>query len=145
MRDNERVHSLPRDASDANILALVDDWVELLAEERYGEALELVAARSYWTVDLLRAVIQGYGIPEPHPSGRSFRVTSPRTATTGANSPSAPARTVNRWEEPNDVNCIGAVQYDLPIDGHWSDLTALFEIVQDGDWLALELDDVHVL
>jgi len=37
------------------------------------------------------------------------------------------------------------VEYDLPIDGAWSDLTALFDIKLDGDTLIVELDDVHVL
>jgi len=41
----------------------------------------LVPSRERWTPELLRAVIEGYGSPEPHPSGRTFHVTSPQNAT----------------------------------------------------------------
>ena len=33
--------SLARDASDEQILGVVDEWVELLAQERYEAALDL--------------------------------------------------------------------------------------------------------
>ena len=62
------MHRFSQTASDVEILALVEDWAQLLAEERYDEALELIPAGGHWTSDSLRAVISGYGLPEPHPS-----------------------------------------------------------------------------
>jgi hypothetical protein len=141
----EMARLLPSEAPDDQILGLVEEWIDRLAEERYDDALRLVAARSHWTPDLLRKVVEGYGLAEPHPSGAAFKVTSPRTARKSSTSPLSQNRRVQRWITPNPANAIGIVEYDLPLNGSWSDLTALFDLKLVGSELALELDDVHVL
>jgi hypothetical protein len=39
----------------------------------------------------------------------------------------------------------GHVNFDLPLEGQWSDLTALFDLTRRPDGVRLILDDVHVL
>jgi hypothetical protein len=36
------------------------------------------------------------------------------------------------------------VWLDLPLDGEWSDLTAIFDMLEDRDELVLLLNDIHV-
>jgi hypothetical protein len=136
------VRSFPTTALDEELLAAIDQWVKLLAEERYEDALAFLPARDYWTPDLLSRVIDGYGFPEAHPSGTSFRVTTPTTAAPGSKSR---YRQVDRWPEPNLIGTVGVVRYDLPLNGHWSDVTALFDLRPHDDILDLVLDDIHVL
>jgi hypothetical protein len=128
------------DASDDELLATVDEWVELLVQERYDDALANMRAREHWTSDLLRQVISGYGFSEPHPSGSRFRVTSPKEASGRQH-----YRRVDRWTEANAIGAIGVILYDLPLNGKWSDVTALFDILASSGPLVLELDDIHVL
>jgi hypothetical protein len=40
---------------------------------------------------------------------------------------------------------LGHARYDLPLDGAWSDVTAMFEILDLPEGAVLGLDDVHVL
>lgn len=114
-------------------------WVTHLAQDNYDSALRGVATNPYqaWTPQLLRAVVAGYGLPEPHRSGISFRVTPPEQATGGP-----PQHVVHREQRPNGA--LGHVEYDLPLNGEWSDLTATFFLRADASGLYLELDEVHV-
>lgn len=134
------MRAFPATASDEELLEAVDEWVELLAQERYGEALATFGSREHWTPELLRQVIRGYGFPEPHPSGTVFRVTSRRDAAGKQH-----YRQVDRWPDPNLIGAVGIVQYDLPLNGKWSDVTALFDVLSADDLLELRLDDIHVL
>lgn len=53
---------------------------------------------------------------------------------------------VTRWPQPRArVEVMGMVEYDLPINGVWSDLTAIFWLRRMPDGLALELYDIHIL
>lgn len=38
-----------------------------------------------------------------------------------------------------------AVDYDIPLDGEWGDLTAQFSIKKVGDAYSIMLEDIHVL
>lgn len=44
-----------------------------------------------------------------------------------------------------DPNLLARVDYDLPLNGEWSDLTAQFLVYRVDDSLALVLQDLHVL
>ena len=46
--------TLPLDAGDDDILAVVRQWAELLAEERYADALAFVDHREHGEPSLLR-------------------------------------------------------------------------------------------
>jgi hypothetical protein len=134
-------------ATNAEILDTVRDWVELLAQERYNEAFQMLyhPENDYWTAELIRTVVANYGSIEPLKGGSTYRVTSltDRSLTQHPN----PYQNVWRYGDnaQRDKNHIGDVHFGLPLNGEWSDLTAIFNIVRLNDTLTLQLDDIHVL
>jgi hypothetical protein len=129
------MRTLPLHATDDEILEVARDVADLLATDRYDDALKLVDARGHWTPALLRSVIRNYGSVEPRADGSAFRVTSLRDARGGP----SPRHEVDRQR--------GSVYvwFDLPLNGEWSDLTATFEATERDGGLILVLDDVHVM
>ena len=128
------------DADDESILGYIDHWCDLLAKQRYAAALAAVhggAEPNHWNPELLEKVINGYGLPEPHPCGEVFVVTE-RTTAKGKQH----HREIQR-EDFGDPH-IGDLWYDLPLNGEWSDLTAAFDLKRDGSQLGIVLDQVHV-
>lgn len=137
---------LPLDATDEQILNLVHQWVDLLAQERYDDAYALTAHDSYyeWTPGLMEAVITGYGLPEPASNGQIYRVTPEGTAAGGP----IPRHEVDRYDggliAQTGEYRVGNVWFDLPLNGEWSDLTATFALNVRNDRLVLVLKDIHV-
>lgn len=136
---------LPHDASDEDILKVVREWVELLAQNRYEEAFALTgyASTDEWSPELLHLLTANYGDLEPRQDGETFEVTSLY------DNPILPAGRKSSYQDvewqPENRGCVGWVHFDLPLDGEWSDLTAVFKINQVTDGLALELQTIHVL
>ena len=120
---------------DSTLLSLIARWVDLLAHQRYREALALLAPSKHWTPELLETVISNYGFVEPCPDGERFVVT-PISEATG----DGPRAEVTWFDDHR-----GYVHYDLPLNGEWSDVTAEFDIVAEGDGFTLALDDIHVM
>jgi hypothetical protein len=135
---------LPADASDDEILALAWDWSEALAEDRYTDAFELVAAREHWTPELMKTVISNYGSTEPMWDHSVWHVTPLATALPSHDG-LVGDQDVQRYDRETPDGRIGFVWFDLPLNGAWSDLTATFDIHRQGDRLFLELDDIHVM
>ena len=136
---------VPLSASDKAILAVIHRWVDALAAQDYvGAAALLTPADNErdWPPSLVEEVISAYKAP----GGPSLsRVTSPTSAMQEAGSAALHAE-VTRWPQPRarrDV--VGMVEYNLPLNGVWSDLTAIFWLRSLPDGLALELYDIHIL
>jgi hypothetical protein len=133
--------TLDHSASDEEILAVVRRWVSLLASQDYQSAFELTDHDASWTSDLMRRVIEGYGLPDPKRT--HHRVTPIDQASGGS-----PRYEVTRWEEPRSLDggeeITGDVWFNLPLDGSWSDLTATFDLRRRGQELRLVLDQIHV-
>jgi len=127
-------------STDSEIIEFIESWVGDLINENYESAYAKMEHDPYygWSPDLIRNVIHGYGLPEPHPSGKVFKVT-PISEATGDN----PSRQIDRG--PYDGNRLGYVYYDLPLNGEWSDLTATFRLEKHGDSLAVVLEEIHVM
>lgn len=126
-------------------------WMDLLAQERYAEALSLVDhdPKQGWTPELLKDVINGYGAPWSHVGGSIHKVTDRMAAEA---TETRAYEDVELYPQPLPLRrrnpahvYIGHAWFDLPLDGTWSDLTATFDIVGTRDHAYLELDDVHVL
>jgi hypothetical protein len=139
------MHALP-DRTDKAVRSAIERWVGLLVEQRFDEAVAMLAPSATWTAELLATVIRNYGAVEPREDGKTFSVT-PIAATVG----DGPHFEV-WWCDPPVTNRLnyapdrlGHAGYDLPIDGTWSDLTATFEIVDVSERAVLALDDVHVM
>lgn len=140
---------LPPDASDAEILAACRDWVQRVADGDLAGAIEMLhVPQRYedpqrWTARSLEIYVGNYGSWDAMPDGRTWRITSPATAANPAGRTDfRPTADVARHDgDPRS----GSVDVDLPLNGEWSDLTALFEFEPVEDGIGLSLYDIHVL
>jgi len=137
--------SLPRESEAEELLGLVRQWVDKLAADRYEQAFELIPGEvDHWTPALARKVVSNYGSPEPREDGRTFRVTPVKEAQIRDSQPRHEVTFYDR-NSKRDGAKIGDVHFDLPLDGYWSDLTALFSIWKNNEIVILKLEDIHVL
>jgi hypothetical protein len=115
-------------------------WIELLSEAKFAHALHRIPGEQdeAWTPQLLEEVLAGYGLPEPHPRGTRFQVTSPNKA---AGSP--PIASVEREVIP--PGALAYIEHSIPLNGQWSDLTATFALYPSDSQATLRLREVHVL
>ena len=114
---------VPRDASEDQVLALVQAFVEVLAREDYEAVFnELGYALAFGRpgAECIREAIHKYRSAAYYPGVESFVVTDWRTAQGG--NPNRMQEVT--WYEPNESGIVGAVAFDLPLNGRWSDLTA---------------------
>lgn len=159
---------LSPNATDIELLAAVTEWVRLLAEERYQDAYDFLYHPWLPTLpfneldaDSIRGAVTNYGWNEPHPNG-PFKVTPVETAPAKESLPdSPPYQHIRRFEEPEEeawdealvrhggtasgACLMGDIHFDLPLDGQWSDLTAIFEIVLYEGALVLALVNIEVM
>lgn len=157
------------------VRSLVLEWNELLAQEKYEQALELMLYDNtqivdeklwIWTPERLQAAVATYGEPwytveelkalYDEPDWEEFKVTSVQTGSNGYGEIS-----VEYFEEPlseemaetlgvlglDYKTIVGDVEFDgVPLNGEASDLTARFWIKQVGeDQITLVFRDMHVL
>ena len=149
-------------ASDEEIKQLVRDWVWLLAEENYIQAVELISPEipegsgsvnsrqaTQWSPELLRKVINNYGIPEPWEGQEQVYCVVP--VTPSIQGVFEDFLTVDREDDfESDDADIGMIHVNLPLnytDGDGlSDLTARFELCRiNHNAMVLVLLDIHVL
>ena len=141
---DDNMIQLPRNSTDEQILDVVRAWVELLAQERHEEAFQMLRYQSseLWSPELIKNVITNYGFIEPCADGAMFKVTSLKDNPGGK-----PFYEVYWYgADPNrPAEYLGMAAFNLPLNGEWSDVTAMFDIVEEDGQLVLELDDIHVL
>jgi hypothetical protein len=127
---------LSETATDAELIAFVDQWAALMEQEDYAAAHALTEhdAHQGWTPDLMREVVKGYGEAQDEQ----------RVTVAGVPSDIAQRKEVDRWEI-NASGEVGEVWYDLNIDGVASDLTATFRLVRVPGGLVMRLNDIHVM
>jgi hypothetical protein len=152
------VRSLPISASDDDIRNLVVEWSELLAGEKYADALAMFPMDGSWTPSKLQKTIEGYGVPdlEPHELAEMlsewgvdrFLVT---TLLVGGGVPETIRKSIRVNRDKlyglNPANYLGMVHYDdVPLSGYVSDLTARFHIKRiNNQHFTLEFLDIHVM
>ena len=138
---------LPASASDDDILNAIRDWIEVLAEDNFeaGYAMLRHSPDEPWTPEFLRIWISNYGWHDPMKDGSTFQVTSWETATRTPSSPQKQYTAVEHYSLPAVNGAMGYVHFDLPLNGSWSDLTAIFSFFNVEGFIVLQLDDVHVL
>jgi hypothetical protein len=141
------VRVLPPDATDDEIVTLCREWVDLMAAGRTPEALDLLWIpddyddSQRWTPARLVGYIANYGNSQPTPDGTRWTITPPEAAAVGERgAPRKPE--VGRLD---DHPSSGWVDYDLPLNGEWSDLTAQFEFRRVEGGTRVSLYDLHVL
>lgn len=113
----------------------VKNWIRLLSVNDFKEALKQIdAPNNYglkWSVESLQKVLEDYV-----GKGFTFSITDP-----------------NKMEgdgRPNLIMLNGlqsfGFEFDLPINGKWSDLTIQFEFInKTKGYYAVVLHDIHVL
>ncbi|MDN2678444.1 hypothetical protein [Janthinobacterium sp. SUN033] len=132
---------LPSAPSDTQILDIIDAWIADLARGDYACAHARTAHDAYygWTPTLLRAVIEGYGSPQPYADGTVYRVT-PAAQASGA----PHERCVERPASEDGGVPIAEARHALPLNGAWSDLTATFRVEGTALGATLVLQEIHV-
>jgi hypothetical protein len=136
--------TLPLDAKNEDVLQVVRTWIGFLSQDKHDEAFEMLsyAPEESWTPELIRTLIANYGSLEPLADGRTFRVTSLDSIPALPEGRSRPYQDVE-WRGNKGIE--GWVHFDLPLNGEFSDLTAIFKIVRVNERFALELHTIHVL
>jgi hypothetical protein len=126
--------------SEAAVRAVIESWIALLVAGRTGEALALLVPSERWTPELLDTVVRHYGFIEPRRDGKTFSVTPIASAVGGGS-----CFTVEWLSQPAPDGRVGWAQFNLPLNGEWSDVTATFDLLETAGGLCLALDDLHVL
>lgn len=113
----------------------VRNWIRLLSIGKFEEAIKQIdAPNSYgfkWSAESIQKVLQDYIDKD-----ETFSITNP-----------------NEMEGDGKQNLIMfnglqgfAFDYNLPIDGKWSDLTVQFEFIKKSKgYYVVILNDIHVL
>jgi hypothetical protein len=123
---------IPQNAPDEEVLEIICKWVDVLAAEDYEslvKELGFLMGSDSSPAECLRAQIKRYLSPEYFPGVTDFVVSDWRTASGGNPEPLK----IVTWYQPNSSNLRGAVRFDLPLNGKWSDLTADFVFFENND------------
>jgi hypothetical protein len=118
---------IPHTATDQEVLTIVRHWVDVLAKEDYAAFFSELGYAMLYRFDCpgdeaIRQQIKKYRSPDFYPGVTDFKVTDWRLAQGGNPNPKLKAI---RYK-PNDIKIAGAIQFDLPLNNQWSDLTADF-------------------
>lgn len=145
---------LPSDADQEEIRRLVIAWNELMAQERYGDALEMAPTddEHHWTPELLESAVYTYGCPGMTREeaikefGRAdYRITSVlENPDKDAIINSILITPAYQWMGKQDI---AVIHYDnVPLNGSMSDLTAIFSARKtENHKIELIFHDLHVM
>lgn len=107
---------VPRDASGEQVLSIVCSWINILADEDYQAAFDVITAHGpneTWTPEFIQSSIKHYRSPEFYPGVEDFHVTDWRTAQGG----NADAKQEVGWYKSDTFILAGYVDFDLPLNG----------------------------
>ena len=134
------MRTVPIAAGKEEIRELVIEWNELLAQEKYREAMEMFMLAEDteldWTPELLESAVYGYGCPgytreeaEKEFGSSDYKVTSVfENPDREKIIDSIDISSDYGWMGKNDI---AVIHYDnVPINGEMSDLTARFFVVK---------------
>jgi hypothetical protein len=140
LRSTSQMIRFAQEASDDEIRDAIRQWIDLLVADRYEDAHEMLfrLPNDPWTPDLMRTVVRNYGFSEPRDDGQTFRVTARAEAIQKKRFP--PSEDVEWWDDGE-----GVAHFDLPLNGEWSDVTAIIDIFKHGTERVLRLNDIDVL
>jgi hypothetical protein len=138
---------LSLDCSDEDILAVAEKWTNRLVAEDYDGAWAMLLHRpaEVWapTPDALAARIRNCGCEAPTPS-EALRVTPTATAT-GERWRRLPALSRTADGDTYRGPAIrGRLDWQLPLNGEWSDLVASFDLLEHDGELVFALAALRV-
>jgi hypothetical protein len=141
---------LPFKATDNELRAAVRAWLQLMAEERYGDAQQLLMQEKvdrHWSMEEIVSRIEELtGGKISFPSEAAVKKEFDDVEFSFINDP---VELVVRYfhlpgvspDVPTDA--VAHITTDLPIDGTWSDTWVSFHVRSIAEGLALELLDVQ--
>jgi hypothetical protein len=119
------------------IIFFIRNWIELLSDDEFEKACSLLDAPESgsddiaWNAAILKEAFLNYGSV-----GRMPIINSPYQM-------DLDTEKIDFYEYDDSSGY--AVDYDIPLDGAWGDLTAQFSFKIIGDAYTVTLEDVHVL
>lgn len=154
--------STSRDASE--VFAFCESWLLCLSQRDFHSACEMIVpdGRYQWSPDTIERLITNYGRLEPQRSGRRCAVTPPDSATglpslgrlqvdedddvcAGQVHSRYPFAVYWYLDGPSQKGSFGWLHIDYPLDGKWSDLSSIFDIVPRSDRYGLDLERIEVM
>lgn len=134
---------LPLECPDSDILAAADEWTNRLAAEDYAGAIAMLcpdARRPHVSAEWLRERVAECGCETPN--DEPPRVTSAATAT-GERWRWLPSLTRTHLP-PERSGPRGRLDWQLPLNGEWSDLVATFDLEERGGEIVFVLAALRV-
>jgi hypothetical protein len=137
---------VPGSATDAEIIAAVEEWLRLLEREDYATAAaEIVSPPGgIWTAEILRQCVNNHGYSDRRDSRVTLTGESREENIEGRVFVRTQRRDVVHFPAPDGGGDPREVWYDLYLDGVLSDLTATFGLERVPQGLALRLHDICV-
>jgi hypothetical protein len=135
---------LPDEVKDRTI-TLIREWVERLAADDYQGALDMLyTARIDCTVAIIRRAIAEYSIEffDASEEERAELLRQGRAPRISSRTQLPPGESYEFYELKSGIIHI---DYTLPVDGEWSDLSAQFEFFFHGGELVMELRGIRVM
>jgi len=115
-------------------IEIVRNWIKLLSENRFEDACKFLGnstdSEEPWNEDKLRRIIQDYGESE------QLQIENPYQMDLAE-------ERIEFYEFEDKSGWI--IEYDLPINREWSDLTAQFRFNKSDNGYDFQLVDIHVL
>lgn len=150
------LRTLPISANDVEIIKLLMEWTEFLAQEKYKEALEMFLLDENneldWTPELLESAVYTYGCPGYTREEAEKEFGSADYIVTSILDNPDKAKIIADIDISSDYGWMGkddiaVIHYDnVPLNGKMSDLTARFFVRKiDDNNLTLAFIDLHVL
>lgn len=129
-------------ATDSDLLAAAREWINLLAAGRFADALAFLyrLPAEEWTPDYLARWIENYGFDQPLTDGSKMKAT-PTDSAAGTLSLAEVWR-YDEIDEDTGLPLVARVLHDVPLDGEWSDLNAVFNVLRVDDSLVFDLYDL---
>lgn len=130
-----RTQAFPLNTTEEELISAVEEWVDLLEEGRYQEALNFIypIPCPEWTAEYLESWIKNYGFDQPRKEAKGKQYNRTYEAYD-------PCR-----DESTRLEVVGMIFYDVPLDGEWSDLTTQFNVSKFENSLVLDMCGLHVM
>lgn len=118
--------------TEPDLLEIARHWVNVLATEDYDAVFNALGyAMAYQTPELsgaerIRSEIKNYRSEQYYPGVTDFSVSLWDNSSGGNTNP----HRLIRFYKPNDLKMVATMEFDLPLNGKWSDLQMSFVIFE---------------
>lgn len=132
--------------TESGLLEIIRHWVNVLATEDYDAVFNSLGyAMAYQTPTLtgaerIKSEIKNYRSQQYYPGVTDFLVSDWDSANGGKPNPYR----LIRFYKPNELKIVATIEFDLPLNGKWSDLLASFVVCEiDINRYELNCEDIR--